>query len=69
MAVETKVFPLYEVMGGEKIVINHVPKGIPVKEYLQLQGRFSHLSDDEIAIIQRNTDESWQKLMKRAGSL
>jgi len=69
LAVETKVFPLYEVMGGEKVVINHVPKGIPVKEYLQLQGRFSHLSDDEIAIIQRNTDESWQKLINRTGSL
>lgn len=67
LAVESKVFPLYEVMNGEQFALNRMPKGVPVKDYIQLQGRFSHLADEEIDLIQRNTDESWQRLMKRIG--
>ncbi|MEO0118676.1 MAG: thiamine pyrophosphate-dependent enzyme, partial [candidate division WOR-3 bacterium] len=56
LAVDCKVFPLYEVFDGVKYVINYQPKNIPVKEYLKLQGRFSHLTEKEIEIIQREVD-------------
>jgi pyruvate/2-oxoacid:ferredoxin oxidoreductase beta subunit len=42
-----------------------VPKGLPVKEYLAPQGRFGHLSKEDIRIIQKNIDESWDRLMKK----
>lgn len=69
LAVNSKVFPLYEVMSGERYILNRVPKEIPINEYIRLQGRFSHLSDEEVAIIQKNTDKGWEKLMKRTGNL
>lgn len=37
---------------------------IPVKEYLILQGRFKHLTDEEITTIQRHVDEYWASLKK-----
>jgi pyruvate/2-oxoacid:ferredoxin oxidoreductase beta subunit len=65
LAVETKIFPLYEVTSGERYAISRMPKGIPIKEYVRLQGRFNHLSDKEIAMIQKNIDESWEKLLEK----
>ena len=57
MAVESKVFPLYEVANGEKWTINVRPKReVPVREYLKLQGRFSHLTEEDVEFIQENVD-------------
>lgn len=67
LAVETRIFPLYEVTAGEQYWLNHVPKGLPVREYLAPQGRFGHLSKEDIRIIQRNIDENWDRLMKKVG--
>jgi pyruvate/2-oxoacid:ferredoxin oxidoreductase beta subunit len=36
----------------------------PVKEYLELQGRFSHLTDEEINNIQQNVDRGFEKLLR-----
>ncbi|OGC78696.1 MAG: 2-ketoisovalerate ferredoxin oxidoreductase [candidate division Zixibacteria bacterium RBG_16_50_21] len=63
LAVESKVFPLYEVEKGEKYHINYRPKGIPVGEYLLDQGRFKHLKPEEIAVIQENVDKAWHELL------
>lgn len=67
LAVQSKVFPLYEVEGGEKYTMNFEPKGILVDEYIRLQGRFSHLSEGEIELIQENVDREWNRLRKKAG--
>jgi pyruvate/2-oxoacid:ferredoxin oxidoreductase beta subunit len=64
LSVETRVFPLYEVTAGDQYTLNHVPKGLPVREYLAPQGRFAHLSKEDIRTIQRNIDENWGRLMK-----
>ena len=40
LAVQTKVFPLYEVEDGEHYTLSVEPEEIPVKEYLKPQGRF-----------------------------
>jgi pyruvate/2-oxoacid:ferredoxin oxidoreductase beta subunit len=68
LAVLTRVFPLYEIEYGERYTLNLKPEFHPVKEYLKLQGRFSHLSDSEIEVIQGNVEKTWEKLMKKVES-
>ncbi len=66
LAVETGVFPLYEVIDGE-YRMSIVPEQLrPVKDYLKLQGRFRHLSDDIIAEIQARTEKEYKKLLEKA---
>ena len=67
MAVETAVFPLYEVTDGVRYTINYTPRGFPVSEYLKLQGRFGHLTDDDLEQIQEMVDEDWRLLLRKAG--
>jgi pyruvate/2-oxoacid:ferredoxin oxidoreductase beta subunit len=68
LAVESKVFPLYEVENGEKWTITVWPKReVQVREYLKLQGRFSHLTEEDIEFIQANVDREWERLVTRAG--
>jgi pyruvate ferredoxin oxidoreductase beta subunit/2-oxoisovalerate ferredoxin oxidoreductase beta subunit len=66
LAVETNVFPLYEVEDGKRYTINHEPRCLPVQEYLLRQGRFRHLKEDQIRQIQMGVDEEWEKLKRRA---
>jgi len=66
LAVETRAFPLFEVDHGVRYQLNPMPKKIPVKEYVRLQGRFSHLSEKQIETIQRETDTKWEELLDRA---
>ena len=68
LATETKVFPLYEVINGEDYIINYEPKGLPVKEYLKLQGRFRHLTEEQIEEIQRFVDHEWELLLHKASA-
>jgi pyruvate/2-oxoacid:ferredoxin oxidoreductase beta subunit len=65
LAVQTKVFPLYEIEHGREYTLNATPDGVPVREYLQLQGRVSHLKQEEIESIQQRVDEQWEDLRAR----
>ncbi len=70
IAVDTCVWPLYEVENG-KYKINYKPKEKkPVLEWLKPQGRFRHLFKEEnagvIEEIQRQIDEDWEALNKLA---
>jgi pyruvate ferredoxin oxidoreductase beta subunit len=78
LAVETCVFPLWEAVNGEcqmsmpsKVIALAPQKKKPVKEYLQVQGRFRHLftpkNEKIIEEIQRQTDEKWKRLLKKCG--
>jgi len=67
LAVETRAFPLYEVDHGMRYQLNPMPKKIPVKEYVRLQGRFSHLSEKQIEAIQTEIDTKWEELLDRTG--
>lgn len=67
VAVETCLWPIYEVDKG-KWKLNQKPRvKKPVEEWLKLQGRFSHLNQpahkDTVARVQRDIDESWQSLL------
>jgi pyruvate/2-oxoacid:ferredoxin oxidoreductase beta subunit len=66
LSVETNIFPLYEVEEGRKYTINHEPRALPVQEYLLRQGRFKHLTKEQIQQIQMEVDEEWEKLKNRA---
>jgi pyruvate/2-oxoacid:ferredoxin oxidoreductase beta subunit len=66
LAVETNIFPLYEVEDGKRFTINHEPRRLPVREYLMKQGRFRHLKEVEIGRIQQEADEQWSLLKYRA---
>lgn len=65
LAVETKVFPLYEIIDGTKYRITHQPRGLPVKEYLKIQGRYRHFTEDDEAGLQREVDEEWDRLVAK----
>ncbi len=66
LAVQTKVFPLYEVENGRKWTITVWPKRfLPVREYLKLQGRFAHLTEEDIQVIQENVDRAWEDLVEK----
>jgi pyruvate ferredoxin oxidoreductase beta subunit len=66
LAVETGIFPLYEVENGQYKLSFDFPKLRPVTDYLKLQGRFGHLSPDDINKIQTRVTEEYEKLREKA---
>jgi pyruvate/2-oxoacid:ferredoxin oxidoreductase beta subunit len=66
LAVETNIFPLYEVEDGVRFTINHEPRRLPVEKYLLKQGRFQHIHENEIKRVQKEVDEEWEKLKWKA---
>lgn len=55
---------LAEYENGE-FILNRDPKEFTdVAEYLKKQGRFRHLTDEDIALIVRSRDEKWEKIRK-----
>jgi pyruvate ferredoxin oxidoreductase beta subunit len=68
LAVETGVFPLYEVVNGHYRLTVEVPKLRPVTHYLKPQGRFRHLRSPEIEFIQRQTLALYDLLLKKCGA-
>jgi pyruvate/2-oxoacid:ferredoxin oxidoreductase beta subunit len=67
MAVQTNIFPLYEVENGVNYTINYKPREYLVREYFKLQGRFRHLSDADLDQIQEMVNEDWGLLLRKAG--
>lgn len=67
MAVQTNIFPLYEVEDGLRYTINYKPKEYLVREYFKLQGRFRHLTDKDLQVIQEMVNEDWHLLLRKAG--
>ncbi len=66
LAVRTGIFPLYEVENGHYRITVEVPQLEPVENYLKLQGRFRHLSDDTIKQIQERVDKEYARLQEKA---
>jgi pyruvate ferredoxin oxidoreductase beta subunit len=66
LAVETGVFPLYEVEEGSYKMSLDLPRLRPVTDYMKLQGRFRHLSEEIIGQIQQRVEEQYNKLVERA---
>jgi len=66
LAVETGVFHLYEVDNGQYRVNLELSELRPIKGYLKLQGRFRHLSDDNISMIQDRVRKEYFNLLEKA---
>lgn len=66
-AVQSKVFPLYEVVNGVWNLSIDVDHPITVAEYIKGQGRFRHLSEHDVEQIQKTVDEKWLRLRKMCG--
>jgi pyruvate/2-oxoacid:ferredoxin oxidoreductase beta subunit len=65
MAVLNRVFPLMEVENGTRWRFTMDHPGDPVEPYIRRQGRFRHLSDEQIAHIQTDVNERWEMLQRR----
>jgi len=66
LAVESGVFPLYEVEDGRRYTLNGPPKSRPVREYLEAQRRYRELDEPALETLQREVDEGWARLAYRA---
>jgi pyruvate ferredoxin oxidoreductase beta subunit len=66
LAVQTGIFPLYEIEDGDYTLNMDFAKLRPVEEYLKLQGRFRHLNLENIKIIQNRVNIEYAKLKDKA---
>ncbi len=68
LAVQTRIFPIYEVEYGKYKLNINVTKPLPVIEYIKVQGRFRHLLEPQnshiIKDIQENVNLQWSRLLK-----
>ena len=69
LAVETRYWPLFEVIDG-KWILNYEPaKYVPVEEWLSKQGHFKHMfkagNEWMIEEFQKEVDRRWDELIKR----
>jgi len=62
LAVESRYFPLFECDGGEWRITYRPKHPVPVREFLETQGRFAHLTDERIEAIQQHVDARWESL-------
>lgn len=61
LAVQTGVYPIYEIEEGV-VKMSMDLKNKPVSEYLQKQGRFKHISPEEIKEIQAYVDKEYERI-------
>jgi len=46
-------------------VLTHEHESLPVENYLAIQGRYRHLTREQIRVMQEEVDEEWTALLKR----
>ena len=66
LAVETGIFPLYEIINGEYKLSFDPPQPRPIEDYFKLQGRFRHLSGEPVKEIQDRVNREYARLKERA---
>ena len=66
LAVQTGVVPLYEIENGRYKMSLELPEFRPLQDYLKLQGRFRHLSEDTVKEIQDRVVEEYEKIKEKA---
>ncbi|ALL00317.1 Pyruvate:ferredoxin oxidoreductase, beta subunit [Pyrodictium delaneyi] len=67
LAVQTGMWVQLEIENGKPRVTVKVPKRKHVRHYLKLQGRFRHLTDEEIEQIQRMVDQYVEEINRWVG--
>ena len=69
LAVLTGIFPLFEIINGEKYIVNKPDAGktlLPIREYMPWQGRFAHVNEDDMDAIQKNVNREWRRLLQKS---
>ena len=73
LAVETCIWPLYEVVDGDWKLTYRPKEKLPLTEWLKTQGRFAHLFRPEnkhiVEELQSRVDRDWQRLLERCGAV
>ena len=76
LAVETGMWVLYEYENGEfrltgasRAIAEGRRKRRGVEEYLLSQGRFSHLTHEDVETIEKYVERKWKRLVKMAGGI
>jgi len=64
LATDTGLFPLYEVEDGRTHVTRRVGRLRPLADYLAVQGRFRHLTPEEIAPMAAEVRARWARLLE-----
>ena len=69
LAVDTCVWPLYEVVDGDWKLTYEPKTKLPVTDYLKPQGRFSHMfkpgAEWMLEDFQAHVDKKWERLLKK----
>ena len=69
LAVDTCIWPMYEVENGEYHLTYMPKKKLPVEEFMKLQGRFRHCfkpgNEWTIEEAQKYVDEKWEALLAK----
>ena len=65
LAVETGVFPLYEVEDGWRYTLTGPDRTRPVGDYLDAQGRYRDLTAVDVEQLQREVDAGWERLRRK----
>jgi pyruvate ferredoxin oxidoreductase beta subunit len=66
LAVQTGIFPLYEIEQGKYTLNFDFPQLRPIGDYFKLQGRFRHLTEETVAKIQARVTDEYTKLKEKA---
>lgn len=62
LAVDSGVFPLYEVENGEHYTLTLQNRNQPVRAYLAQQKRYRHMTADQVESMQADVDREWDRL-------
>ena len=65
LATDSGVFPLYEVEDGRWRITRRYTQLKPVRDYLAAQGRFRHLTPEDVERIQAQVRAGWDELVRR----
>ena len=69
---ESCIFPLYEIeegrvtLTGKSLSIAKNGRKKPINEYISLQGRFRKITPEQMTAFQKQVDDKWDALLKRA---
>jgi pyruvate ferredoxin oxidoreductase beta subunit len=63
LMVESGMWPLYEIE-KKKFTLSYKPKMIPAVKALQMQGRFKHLTHEQVTEIQVTIVKEWEMITK-----
>jgi pyruvate ferredoxin oxidoreductase beta subunit len=61
LAVDTGMWTLYEIENGVSRVTYKPKEMVPVTEYLNLQGRFKHMSEEDVRVLQSWLCQKWRE--------